>query len=112
MQSAWKHLLAITLLVAGGSPAVAADYSPYANVEHPTRVLGGTGAWGDTHLHTTNSLDARLLGVTLGVADAYQLARGEQVVAAALAMIGNALDGNYTGRSRIRTAATWIAFRS
>ncbi len=73
---AWKHLLAITLLVAGGSPAVAADYSPYANVEHPTRVL-----WGDTHLHTTNSLDARLLGVTLGVADAYRFARGEQVVA-------------------------------
>ena len=72
----WKRLLAATLLVAGGGAALAADYSPYANVEHPTRVL-----WGDTHLHTTNSLDARLLGVTLGVADAYRFARGEQVVA-------------------------------
>ena len=37
--------------------------------------------WGDTHLHTTNSLDARLIGVTLGVEDAYRFARGERVVA-------------------------------
>ena len=63
-------------MAVGSGPVLAADYSPYANVEHPTRVL-----WGDTHLHTTNSLDARLLGVTLGVADAYRFARGEQVVA-------------------------------
>ena len=41
----------------------------------PTRVL-----WGDTHLHTTNSLDARTLGVTLTVEDAYRFACGERVV--------------------------------
>ena len=74
-RAAMTGLLVATLLVAGGG-AAAADYSPYANVEYPTRVL-----WGDTHLHTTNSLDARLIGVTLGVEDAYRFARGEQVVA-------------------------------
>ena len=50
------------------------DYSPYANVSYPTEVF-----WGDTHLHTTNSLDARSLGVTLDVEQAYRLARGDQV---------------------------------
>ena len=60
-----KRLLATVLLVVGSGLALAADHSPYANVERPVRVL-----WGDTHLHTANSLDARLLGVTLGVADA------------------------------------------
>ena len=74
-RAAMTGLLVATLLIAGGG-AAAADYSPYANVEYPTRVL-----WGDTHLHTTNSLDARLLDVTLGVEDAYRFARGEQVVA-------------------------------
>jgi hypothetical protein len=51
-------------------------YSPYAGRHYPTRVL-----WGDTHLHTSLSLDARAFGVTLGVADAYRLARGEEVIA-------------------------------
>lgn len=51
-------------------------YSPYAQAHFPTRVL-----WGDTHLHTNNSLDARMMGVTLGVEDAYRFARGEQVTA-------------------------------
>ena len=52
------------------------SYSPYADATYPTRVF-----WGDTHLHTTNSLDARAFGVTLDVEDAYRFARGEQVVA-------------------------------
>ena len=51
-------------------------YSPYADVSYPERVF-----WGDTHLHTTNSLDARMLGVTLDVEDAYRFARGEQIIA-------------------------------
>ena len=51
-------------------------YSPYAEVPYPERVY-----WGDTHLHTTNSLDARMLGVTLDVGDAYRFARGEQIIA-------------------------------
>ena len=51
-----------------------ANYSPYADQEYPARVL-----WGDTHLHTNNSLDASTFGVTLDVEDAYRFARGETV---------------------------------
>lgn len=49
-------------------------YSPYAGRSFPTQVY-----WGDTHLHTNLSLDARAFGVTLGVEEAYRLARGEEV---------------------------------
>jgi hypothetical protein len=51
-------------------------YSPYAGRNFPTRVY-----WGDTHLHTNLSLDARAFGVTLGVEEAYRFARGEEVTA-------------------------------
>ena len=51
-------------------------YSPYAGRHFPTSVY-----WGDTHLHTDNSLDARAFGVMLGPEDAYRLARGEEVMA-------------------------------
>jgi hypothetical protein len=51
-------------------------YSPYAGRNYPTKVL-----WGDTHLHTSLSLDARAFGVTLGPEDAYRFARGEEVTA-------------------------------
>ena len=50
-------------------------YSPYAGRNYPTRVL-----WGDTHLHTANSLDAAAFGNTLGPEEAYRFARGEEVV--------------------------------
>ena len=49
-------------------------FSPYAGRNFPTRVL-----WGDTHLHTKLSLDARAFGVTLGPEEAYRLARGEEI---------------------------------
>jgi hypothetical protein len=49
-------------------------YSPFAGRNFPTKVL-----WGDTHLHTNLSLDARAFGVTLGPVDAYRLARGEEI---------------------------------
>ena len=52
------------------------NYSPYAGRNYPTKVL-----WGDTHLHTSNSLDARSLGVTLSPEDAYRFARGDEVTA-------------------------------
>ena len=52
---------------------IAAD-GGYAVQEYPTRVL-----WGDTHLHTTNSLDARTMGVQLDPEGAYRFARGETV---------------------------------
>ena len=50
-------------------------------VTHPsqTRITPLECFWGDTHLHTTNSLDARSLGVTLTPEDAYRFARGDQV---------------------------------
>jgi hypothetical protein len=50
-------------------------YSPYAGRGFPTQVY-----WGDTHLHTNNSLDARGFGVLLGPEEAYRFARGEEVV--------------------------------
>ncbi len=53
----------------------AAGYSPYAGKKYPTRIL-----WGDTHLHTKLSLDARAFGVTLGPAEAYQFARGDEIM--------------------------------
>lgn len=51
-------------------------YSPYAGRNFPTQVY-----WGDTHLHTSNSLDARAFGVLRGPEDAYRLARGEEIIA-------------------------------
>ena len=51
-------------------------YSPYAGRKFPAKVL-----WGDTHVHTALSLDARAFGVTLSPEDAYRFARGEQVTA-------------------------------
>jgi hypothetical protein len=53
------------------------SYSPYAGRRFPTELL-----WGDTHLHTSLSLDARALGATLGPEDAYRLARGDEVTSA------------------------------
>ena len=50
-------------------------YSPYGGRSFPTKVL-----WGDTHLHTSNSLDARAAGVRLGPEEAFRFARGEEVV--------------------------------
>jgi hypothetical protein len=51
-------------------------YSPYAGRNFPTKVL-----WGDTHVHTALSLDARAFGVTLDPDMAYRFARGEEVTA-------------------------------
>jgi len=53
------------------------EYSPHINKSFPLRVF-----WGDTHLHTTYSPDAGMIGnFNLGPADAYRFARGEQVEA-------------------------------
>src|SRR3972149_4630956 len=49
----------------------APGYSPYAGRSFPTKPL-----WGDTHLHTSNSLDARAFGVTLGPEEAFRSAPG------------------------------------
>ena len=49
-------------------------YSPYAKPDKQKSVL-----WGETHLHTTLSMDARAFGVELDQETAYRFARGEQV---------------------------------
>ncbi|MCP4382437.1 MAG: DUF3604 domain-containing protein, partial [Hyphomicrobiales bacterium] len=49
-------------------------FSPYADRSFPSKVY-----WGDTHLHTGLSLDAGLFGNTVGLDDAYLLAKGEQI---------------------------------
>jgi hypothetical protein len=56
------------------------SYSPYAgrelgDGEAPSRLL-----WGDTHLHTALSMDAGAFGNRLGLDDAYQFARGDELV--------------------------------
>jgi len=50
-------------------------YSPYAQRGFPERPL-----WGDSHLHTSLSVDAGLFGNRLPPRDAYRFARGEEVV--------------------------------
>ena len=79
---------AIAMMVAMASSALAQDvipthenvsaykksYSPYAGRSFPTRVF-----WGDTHLHTSNSLDARAVGCILGPEEAFRFARGDEV---------------------------------
>ena len=57
------------------APLAKPAYSPNAGRNYPTQVL-----WGDTHLHTVNSLDAAAFGDTLGPEEAYRFARGEEVV--------------------------------
>ena len=50
------------------------DYSPYPKETFPNQVF-----FGDTHLHTSYSTDAGMIGNTLGPEDAYRFARGETV---------------------------------
>jgi hypothetical protein len=51
-------------------------YSPYADRNFPTRPF-----FGDTHLHTSFSMDAGAFGARIGPRDAYRFARGEQIIA-------------------------------
>jgi hypothetical protein len=52
------------------------SYSPYAERDFADEVF-----WGDTHLHTSYSMDAGAFGNRLGLDEAYRFARGEQVTA-------------------------------
>ena len=52
------------------------SYSPNAERDFPSLVY-----WGDTHLHTSLSMDAGAFGNRLGLDEAYSFARGEQVTA-------------------------------
>ena len=51
------------------------SYSPYAERQTPLMPL-----WGDSHLHTDISMDAGAFGNRLGLDEAYQFARGDQVI--------------------------------
>jgi len=51
-------------------------YSPYAGRSFPTRPF-----FGDTHLHTSFSMDAGAAGARLTPRDAYRFARGEEITA-------------------------------
>jgi hypothetical protein len=51
-------------------------YSPYAGRDFPTRPF-----FGDTHTHTSFSMDAGAFGARLGPKDAYRFAKGEEVIA-------------------------------
>jgi hypothetical protein len=52
------------------------SYSPYTDRGFPERPL-----FGDTHLHTSFSMDAGAAGARLTPADAYRFAKGEQIMA-------------------------------
>ncbi len=52
------------------------EYSPYVEDHFPNRVF-----FGDTHLHTSWSTDAGMVGATLGPDEAYRVSRGEEVTA-------------------------------
>jgi len=51
------------------------EYSPYLYQAYPNRVF-----WGDTHLHTSYSTDAGMVGNRLGPDEALRFAKGEMVV--------------------------------
>jgi hypothetical protein len=51
------------------------EYSPFLDIGYPQRVF-----WGDTHVHTSFSTDAGMIGNRLGPEEAYRFARGEMVV--------------------------------
>jgi hypothetical protein len=59
---------------APGTQPRKSGYSPYPEQTFPNRVY-----FGDTHLHTSYSTDAGMIGNTLGPAEAYRFARGETV---------------------------------
>jgi hypothetical protein len=52
----------------------APHYSPFIDESYPNRVF-----WGDTHLHTSYSTDAGMIGNVLGPDEAFRFARGEKV---------------------------------
>jgi Protein of unknown function (DUF3604) len=90
LRKPWIALLALAVAV----PALAQDagglgkdkaeqvhkrppvYSPFAQRDYPTRPF-----FGDTHLHTSFSMDAGAFGARVPPREAYRFARGEEIMA-------------------------------
>ena len=76
-----------TLLAQTGTGTEVAEapkiYSPYVARAATNANFAEGVYWGDTHLHTSYSTDAGMMGNTLGPEEAYRFARGEEVLSAA-----------------------------
>lgn len=69
-----------TVSAAAGQPTAAQlGYSPFLDTALPVDPDKDRPYFGDTHLHTSYSTDAGMIGNTLGPDDAYRFAKGEKV---------------------------------
>lgn len=59
--------------------ALPENYSPYVDRNVRAGGFAENLYWGDTHLHTNLSMDAGMIGNTVGPEEAYRFARGETV---------------------------------
>ncbi|MFT5396632.1 MAG: hypothetical protein ACI85N_001836 [Gammaproteobacteria bacterium] len=81
MQRSKQIILALTIVTlmqsafAQDTASSKKEYSPYVNRDYPQNVY-----WGDSHVHTSYSWDAGLVGNTLGPDKAYRFAKGERVI--------------------------------
>ena len=73
MNQTIRTIAVVASCIVAFSARAAAQFSPYAGQDYPTRVF-----WGDTHLHTSISVDAGTMN-RVGQEDAYRFARGEEV---------------------------------
>lgn len=73
----WAGVVVMLASICSRALADGTTYSPYVHDAYPKTVF-----WGDTHLHTSLSVDANRDGdKLLGPAEAYRFARGETVTA-------------------------------
>lgn len=72
------HSQGVTSIVNDSPPPRKIDKSKYS--PYPTQNIPNHVYFGDTHLHTSYSTDAGMIGNTLGPEEAYRFARGEQVI--------------------------------
>ncbi len=77
MKKTTLSLLISSALLSSTAMAEGSSYSPMAGKDYPQQVY-----WGDTHLHTSYSFDAAMMGNKgLSPEDAYRFARGDEIKA-------------------------------